>query len=63
MVGTADWPGFPATKGAAMTEFDESPEDSLDVDDDYDAFSRTRSPMRGSAGSVPSPARWRAGKT
>jgi UDP-N-acetylglucosamine 2-epimerase (non-hydrolysing) len=36
MVGTAHWPGFPAMKGAAMTEFDESSEDSLDVDDDYD---------------------------
>src|SRR3954451_3374315 len=36
MVGTAHWPGSPATKGTAMTEFDEPPEDSLDVEDDYD---------------------------
>ena len=36
MVGTAHWPGFPAMKGAAMTEFDESSEDSLDVDVDID---------------------------
>ena len=28
-----------------------------------DAFSRSRSPIRGSAGSLPSPATWRAGNT
>jgi hypothetical protein len=28
-----------------------------------EAFSRSRSPMRGSAASSPSPASWRAGKT
>ena len=36
LLETAHWPGSPATKGTAMTEFDEPPEDSLDVEDDYD---------------------------
>jgi len=36
MVGTAHWPGSPARKGTATTEWDEPPEDSRDGEDDYD---------------------------